>query len=511
MMGQKPLRPAVGVAIAAALTAVATGAAWAMDGAYSLASQVMVYLLAVVCAAFFVGSPTSIVTTVLAAGALNFFFIPPRYTFAVDREYLIDLAAMMALSFVVSGLAARLRAETERARLGERRAQETYALAELIGEAGEETDLMHRAARAMAKAFGAPCCIVLADASGPRRVAQAPETAAVEVDTDAAQWVIENQVSIGPTTGNWPRLPAWYLPLPGLDSALGIVVLAVGNDAPGKTDDDLRHAEAFGRQIAVALQRARLSAEARQAAREAEAEAVRSALLASISHDFRTPLSVIIGAASTLAERREDLPPERCSALLRTIESEAVDMNAMAENILQLARLSSGALALRRDWESLEEIVGGVIARFRVRGLGRRLKARVARDLPLVHIDAVLVSQALTNLVDNALKHAPADSEVVIAVRRRANAVELSVLDRGPGIGADDAGRLFERFTQGRDEAADRGVGLGLAIVKAVAEAHGGCVAAANRRTGGAVFSFTVAVSDTVPRLDGEAESTEVR
>jgi two-component system sensor histidine kinase KdpD len=509
MSGQKPIRPAIGVAIAAALTALATGAAWAMDGAYSLASQVMVYLLAVVCAAFFAGSPTSIVTTVMAAGALNLFFIPPRYTFAVDREYLIDLAAMMALSFVVSGLAARLRAETERARLGERRAQETHALAELIGEAAEETDLMHRAARAMTKAFGVPSCIVLADVGGSRRVAQAPETAAVEVDSDAAQWVVENQVSIGPTTGNWPRLPSWYLPLPGLDAALGVVVVAVGSDAPGKTDDDRRHAEAFARQIAVALQRARLSAEARQAAREAEAESARSALLASISHDFRTPLSVIVGAASTLAERRERLPPERWTALLRTIESEAVDMNAMAENILQLARLSSGALALRRDWESLEEIVGGVIARFRARGLEHRLRARVAPDLPLVRVDAVLVSQALTNLVDNAIKHAPADSEVVIAVRRRAGAVEIAVRDRGPGIGADDAGRLFERFTQGRDETTDRGVGLGLAIVKAVAEAHGGRVAAANRQTGGAVFSFTLPVSDAVPRIADESESTE--
>jgi two-component system sensor histidine kinase KdpD len=129
----------------------------------------------------------------------------------------------------------------------------------------------------------------------------------------------------------------------------------------------------------------------------------------------------------------------------------------------------------------------------------------------LVRVDAVLVSQALTNLVDNALKHAPADSDVEIVVRRRSGAIEIAVRDRGAGIGAGDANRLFERFTQGRDETADRGVGLGLAIVKAVAEAHGGGVAAANRRTGGAVFRFTVPVSDVVPRVDDEAESTEAR
>jgi two-component system sensor histidine kinase KdpD len=247
---------------------------------------------------------------------------------------------------------------------------------------------------------------------------------------------------------------------------------------------------------------------AREAAREAEAEAVRSALLASISHDFRTPLAVVIGVTSTLIERGEQLPPERRAALLRMIESEAVDMNAMAENILHFARLSSGPLALRRDWESLEEIVGGVIARFRARGLEARLKARVAPDLPLVRIDAVLVAQALTNLADNALKHAPAGSTIDIVVRRRAGAVEFAVRDRGPGIGADDAARLFERFTQGEGEMANRGVGLGLAIVKAVAEAHGGRVMAANRHAGGAVFSFSLPVSD-VPRVGQDAERTE--
>jgi two-component system sensor histidine kinase KdpD len=504
MLTNKPIGSLYGAAVAVALTTVATGGAWAMDGAYSLASQVMVYLLAVVCAAFYVGGPTSIATTVLAAGALNFFFIPPRHTFAVDREYLIDLAAMLIVSFTVGGLAARLRTQTEQARLGERRAQETYALAELIGETSGETELARRVARAMAQAFAVPFCIVLRSAGGtPVRVAQAPESAAVEVDMDAAQWVIENQVSIGPTTGNWPRLPSWYLPLPGPEAALGVVVAAIGTDGPGKTDDDRRHAEGFAHQLAVAMQRARLSEEARRAARDAEAEAVRSALLASISHDFRTPLAVIVGAASTLAERGESVPSDQRTALLRTIESEATGMNAVAENILQLARLSSGAMALRTDWESLEEIVGAVIGRFRRRGLDHRLTARVPAGLPLMRVDAVLVSQALANLIDNALKHAPADSAIEVAVRCADHAVDVAVKDRGPGIGGD-AARLFERFVQGRGETADRGVGLGLAIVKAVAEAHGGEVSAGNRRNGGAVFRMTLPVKDSVPTVAAE-------
>jgi two-component system, OmpR family, sensor histidine kinase KdpD len=512
MQNNMQIGPTAGVAVAAALTALATGAAWAMDGAYSLASQVMAYLLAVVFAAFFVGSPTSIVTTVLAAGALNFFFIPPRYTFAVDREYLIDLGAMLAMSLVVSGLAARLRSEAEHARLGERRAQESHAFAEAIGETTAETELLPRAVAALAKAFAVPCCIVLRAAGGPpTRAVQAPETAAVAVDTDAAQWVIDNQVSIGPTTGNWPRLPSWYIPLPGPEVALGVIVVAVGTDSPGKTDDDRRHAEAFGRQLAVAIQRARLTEETRRAAREVEAESVRSALLASISHDFRTPLAVIIGAASTLAERGESLPPDRRLALLRTVENEAAEMNTMAENILQLARLSSGALSLRRDWESLEEIVGAVISRFRQRGLERRLRVRVPADLPLVRVDAVLVSQALTNLIDNAIRHAPGESTIDVKLRRKGGVVEVAGKDRGPGIGDSDAERLFRKFTRGRAETADGGVGLGLAIVKAVIDAHRGSVEARNRPSGGAVFGFSLPLEDALPTIAaGDAERTGV-
>lgn len=174
-------------------------------------------------------------------------------------------------------------------------------------------------------------------------------------------------------------------------------------------------------------------------------------------------------------------------------------MNAVAENILQLARLSSGTLALRTDWESLEEVVGAVIGRFRQRGLQHRLKTRVPADLPLVRVDAVLVSQALINLIDNALKHAPPDSAVDVAVQRKEHVVDVAVKDRGLGIGDDDAERLFEKFIQGRGEMTDRGVGLGLAIVKAVAEAHGGRVTASNRRNGGAVFRLILPLENSVP------------
>jgi two-component system sensor histidine kinase KdpD len=482
----------VGVVIAVVLVALATLAAWAMDAQYSLASQAIVYLMAVVVAAFFVGGPTSIVTTVLAVLALNFFYIPPRYTLDIDQEYLVDFAAMIVVSVVVSGLAARLRAQTARAREGERRARETYALAESIGGRMSEGELAQIAVHALHKAFGVPCCLVLKSPEGGlARAAQAPETAAVAVDLDAAAWVVDNPMTIGPTTGYWPRLPAWYVPMPAEPGALGVAVIEVG-ESTARGEEDRRHAEALARQIAVAIGRARLGAQAEAAARDAAAESVRSALLASISHDFRTPLAVIVGAAGTLAAERDRLDEGKRAALLATIEHEATQMSAIAENILQLARLSSGPLALRRDWQSIEEVVGSVVGRHRRRGSGRRLSVHLTNRLPLVRADAVLLSQVLSNLIDNAVRHAPGDSPIEIEARGKDDTVEVAVKDRGPGLGDGDPARFFESFVRGRTETDSGGVGLGLAIARAVIEAHGGRIWARNRPGGGAEFRFTL-------------------
>lgn len=183
------------------------------------------------------------------------------------------------------------------------------------------------------------------------------------------------------------------------------------------------------------------------------------------------------------------------------IEDEATQMAATAENILQLARLSAGALSLRRDWESLEEIVGSVVGRQRRRGLQRRIKATLAAGLPLVHADAVLIAQVLGNLIDNALVHGAADTPIVVQVSKTDTEFEIEVKDRGQGIGSQDGRQLFARFYRGRSESPGGGAGLGLAICKAIVEAHGGRIRARNRSGGGAAFSFTLPCTDPVPAM----------
>ena len=180
-------------------------------------------------------------------------------------------------------------------------------------------------------------------------------------------------------------------------------------------------------------------------------------------------------------------------------------MTATAENILQLARLSSGNATLRRDWESVEEMVGAAIRRFRNRG-EQRIRAQVDAGLPLLHVDAVLIAQVLANLLENAVRHAPPETPIDVSARGRDDEIIVAVEDRGTGLGAGDPARLFDKFHRGVGEPAHGGVGLGLAICKVIVELHGGRIGANNRRDGGATFEFTLPCSSDVPRLPESGE-----
>jgi two-component system sensor histidine kinase KdpD len=473
------------------LAALATAGAWVMDGPSSLAGQAMAYLLAVVFSAFRHGRRDSILTAFLGVAALNFLFVPPRYTFSVENsDYGFTLIALLVVSVVVSGLATRLREEAAQARRHERRARELHNLADALAASEGEAVLAACSLEALRGAFGGGV-LLLSDAQGKL---QAPAPAPVAFDGKAAQWVFEHGCAVGPATGYWPDLPHWYVPLPGEAKSLG--VLAVSSIHSATLAEDLEHLQAFARQIGLALQRDQLTRRARDATLEARTEALRNALLASISHDMRTPLAAILGAASTLSSQA--LSATEQQQLLHSIEDEARRMTATAENVLQLARLSADRVTLRRDWESIGEIVGTVIGRQRRRG-EKRIVARIDDNLPLIRIDAVLVEQVLSNLIDNALVHAAGEIEILACACD--DRIAVTVADRGPGLGNLDPARLFVRFQPG--SGANHGTGLGLAICKAIVDLHGGTISASNREGGGSAFRFTLPRSNDEPMLEG--------
>lgn len=483
---------------AVALTALATAAAWVMDGAYSLASQAMAYLLAVVFSAFRFGRRDALLTSTISVVALNFFFIPPRYTLTVENpDYLVTLAALLLVSLVVSGLAMRLKAETAQAQLRERRARQLHALADTLAAAEDEAALLACSFKALSEAFGTNVVLLLPDAAGSLKV-RTPQPP--QIDGDAARWAFEQRRSIGPATAYWSELDRWYTPLPGNETPLGVAaVVAPAQDSPG-IEEDQRHLEAFGRQIGLALQREQLARRARAAALEARTESLRNALLASISHDLRTPLAAILGSATTLSGQRDRLSEEQQRELLRNIEDEAMQMTATAENILQLARLSADKVNLRRDWESIGEIIGTAVGRQRRRG-EQRVTARVDAEMPLVQVDAVLIEQVLANLIENALRCSTGDAPIEVSATADNDRILIRVEDRGPGLGMDDPALLFAKFHRSRGASAQGGAGLGLAICKAIVELHGGRIEARNRIGGGATFEFSLPRASDAPAL----------
>lgn len=278
--------------------------------------------------------------------------------------------------------------------------------------------------------------------------------------------------------------------------------------------EQVQQLDTLARQISIALERVHYVDVAQQALVQMESEKLRNVLLAAISHDVRTPLTALIGLADGLNRAGPPLSAEQAQ-LAQAIATEARQLIALVNNLLDMARLQSGAVNLKSDWQSVEEVVGSAIRQAQHALAGRVVNTALPVDLPLVEFDAVLIERVLVNLIENAVKYGRAgDAPMQISARATDHALLLTVRDHGPGLPAALSGRedtLFEKFTRGESESATPGVGLGLALCKAVVEAHRGRITATNAVGGGAEFTLTLPrrtppeLVDAVPTLDTKA------
>lgn len=467
------------------LLAAATACGWLLDRYVSLISQAMIYVLAVVIASYKLDWIESAVCAVGAVTALNFFFVPPRWTFEVEsQEHFIALVSMLVVALVISRLATSLRQETEIARLNEQRARQLQGLAADLSAVTTAQEVLKLGQTVLDAAFAGPCALALADDKGELSPTEGLDTSV----RDGMRCCMKECAVLGPGTGRWPGLEAWYLPLGDKGRVAGAACV---RPAPAGDIGGRKHAQALCALLAQALWRLRLTASMLAAQSEAQHQQLQSTFLAAISHDLRTPLAAIVGAASSLQTQRDKLKPSEQQRLLGSIVSEAAYLSDVTENTLQLVRLAGPAQELRRDWESMEEIVGTVLARVRERDPARRIKSSVPKDLPLVKADPVLLAQLIANLLDNALKYS--EDTIDLAVSCDGRSLVVAVKDRGPGIPPQEQARLFEPYARG-DRSAQRGVGLGLAVCQAIAQAHGGQLTYRPRSGGGSYFVLTLPV-----------------
>ena len=317
-------------------------------------------------------------------------------------------------------------------------------------------------------------------------------------DLGVARWVFEHRQPAGLGTPTLPGARALYLPLVASSGTLGVLGARPSNPHAFDAPEQIHQLETFANQTTLALERARLAEEARVAEVHVETERLRSSLLSSVSHDLRTPLATITGAASTLLASGARVDDDTQRELLESMRDEAERLNRLVHNLLEMTRLESGALQLNRDWHPMEEVVGAALRRLGKRLAGRRVDVSIAPELPLVLMDDVLVEQVLINLLDNALKYTPAGTSIRLAATASEERVTVEIADHGPGLPRGEEERVFDKFYRG-GAAATRGVGLGLAIVKGIVHAHGGHVWAHNLPEGGAAFFFTLPLTETPP------------
>jgi len=331
-----------------------------------------------------------------------------------------------------------------------------------------------------------------------------------EKELSVAHWVLVRSHVAGIGTDTLPAAQAFYLPLVASGGTIGVVGLRPAD--PARLDDPTLRGliETFAGQAAQALERAQLADRAQHEQLEIEAERLRTALLSSLSHDLRTPLGAITGAASSLLEERSALTDAARRDLLTTILEEALRMNRLIGNLLDMIRVESGALEVQKEWQPLEEVVGVALIRLQDRLREHPVQAHLPPDLPLVPVDGVLMEQVFVNLLENAVKYTPPGTPIDIAASATDGVVQVDVADRGPGLPPDEENRIFDKFYRAAGTVTQGGIGLGLTICRGIITAHGGRIWARNREGGGTVFRFTLPLTGAPP-LKVLAEASEER
>lgn len=487
---------------ALATTLASSAAAFALYPRFELANLVMVYLLGVTVAALQFGRGPAVLTAILNVAAFDFFFVPPRFTFAVgDVQYLVTFLVMLLVALVIASLVASVRQQTRVAGARERRTALLYAMSrELAGTRGISS-MARVAVRHVAEVFQSQTVILLPDPAGklayPRD--RPMEKSFRSADLAVAQWVTDHGRQAGLGTDTLPASPGLYLPLGDENQRLGVLAVLPLNPRRVLLPEQRHLLETFASQIGLALERARLAEAAEAASLAVERESLRNTLLASISHDLRTPLAVIAGAGSTLAEHGSTLDEATRLSLARSIETKAREVSELVSNVLDLMRFESGQVVLRRDWQTLDDLVGTALQRLETRFAAYPLELRIPADLPPVNVDATLIVQVLANLFDNITKYTPAGTHVWVSAAADGSFVRVMVEDDGPGLPAGDPARLFDKFQRGTDEGTVVGVGLGLAICQSIVHAHGGEIEAQRRTGGGARFEFTLPATEAEP------------
>ncbi|MBB5456703.1 DUF4118 domain-containing protein [Paraburkholderia sp. Cpub6] len=539
-----PRAYAYALAIGAAITLLSSQLIDRID----LTNLVMLYLLGVIFTAVKLGRGPGVVLSFASVAAFDFFFVPPRISLSVsDTQYLLTFFGMLLTSLVISHLTSSLRHEASVARRREQRTGAMYEMARELAAALATEQIVGIGTRHVSEVFGARVAILLPDSVDKvKQKIEDPDAAITlegdALDLDVGQWVYDQQKPAGHGTDTLPAAAALYLPLKAPMRTRGVLAVVVRDERELTVPEQRRMLDAFAAQIALALERVHYVDIARDALVNMESERLRNSLLSAISHDLRTPLTTIVGFSSMLAQGRQagqrrtegevnaslrtdaQSAARRDDELVDAIHEEALRMTGIVTNLLDMARLQAGSLQLNQQWTLLEETVGAALRACKRVLADHPVRVTLPADLPLLHLDAVLMERLFSNLFENAAKYTASGTPLAIGAQQidadGTPFVRITIDDNGPGLPAGMEARVFEKFTRGEKESAKPGIGLGLAICRAIVEAHGGTIGALNRlatdgHVEGARFWFTLPVKtppdapETFDTLEDEGAATD--
>jgi two-component system sensor histidine kinase KdpD len=460
---------------------------------FDLANLIMFYLVGVVWVAARYGRGPAILGSVLSVLAFDLFFVQPYLSLTIaDTRYLLTFFIMLAVALTISTLAANLRYQARIAMYRERRTRALNELGKELAGALMAEQIVETARHHLESLFQAKACFLLPDAQEKlHSTSPLPTHKELPLDPAIAQWVYDHQQPAGMGTQSLAGAPMYYLPLKAPMRTRGVLALEPSQKRLLFLPEQARMLETLAGQVALALERVHFVEVAQDALVRMESERLRNGLLSALSHDLRTPLTVLAGLADSLPLAGPPLPPAQAE-IAQAIRAESLRTNTLVSNLLDMARLQEGHVQLKLEWQPLEEVVGAALQSLASPLARHEVHVDLPADLPLLEFDSVLMERVLCNLLENAAKYTPAGSRIEIGARNEGASITITVADNGPGLPPGREDKLFEKFTRGQDESAVAGVGLGLAIVRAIVEAHKGTVRGENRPEGGARFVITL-------------------
>ncbi|SFC58632.1 two-component system sensor histidine kinase KdpD [Pragia fontium] len=476
---------------------------------FDLANIVMIYLLGVVIIALFYGRWPSAFATVINVASFDLFFVLPRWSFSVsDVQYIVTFGVMLSVGLVIGNLTAGVRYQAKVARLREQRARHMYEMSKVLSQALTVEDIAKSSGYFIFSSFNAKSTLMLPNASGTLREIKVKNQSSILVDGAISRWCFDKRSPAGSGTDTLPSVPYQLQPLVSQDRTLGVLAIEPTSLRQLMVPEQQRLLQTYTVLISNALERLLLAQTAEAAKLDTEREQLRNSLLAALSHDLRTPLTVLLGQTDILAVNlKSEGSPYFSQA--EKIRRYVLNTTQLVNNLLDMARIQSGGFSLKKEWQSLEEIVGSALHTLDNILESHQLAIDVPADLPLINCDSSLIERVLLNLLENAAKYAGPQTTIGIKAlaKPKQKLIEIEIWDNGAGIIQGQEKIIFDKFSRGSKESPIHGIGLGLAICQAIVNLHGGTIRAANGPEGGAHFYFTLPL-ETQPEIITSMEET---